>query len=158
LIIFYVRRDLTYGVKKIINIDLINIKSNLISLNFENCLSYRVLTIFRQSNFIYYFLNLDYKLTEFLLIILFSPRAIFNSINEERLDFIFNNLSQLHYSIKNLTLICEPKNFKNRTKITNGIIDARNSLISAYTNEFLSRSHDIIYRCRTDNVDIKIKK
>jgi hypothetical protein len=57
-----------------------------------------------------------------------------------------------------LTLICESKNFKNRIKITNGIVNARNSLTSAYTNEFLSRSYDIVYRYRTDNVNVKIKK
>jgi hypothetical protein len=47
LIIFHARRDLTYGIKKVINVDLINIKPNLISLNFKNCLSCRILTIFR---------------------------------------------------------------------------------------------------------------
>jgi predicted transport protein len=93
-----------------------------------------------------------------LLIILFSPKAIFNSVSEEGLDLISNNFSQLHYSIKNLTLMCEPKSFKNRVEITDGIINVRNSLIFAYTNKFLSRSHNIAYRCGTDNVDVKVKK
>jgi hypothetical protein len=106
----------------------------------------------------YYFLNLDHKLTELLLIVLFSLKAIFNSVGEERLDFIFNNLSQFHYSIKNLTLMCKSISFRNRTEITNGIVNARNSLTSAYTNEFLSRSYDIICRCRTDDIDVEVKK
>jgi hypothetical protein len=89
---------------------------------------------------------------------LFSPKAILNNVSEERLDLIFNNLSQLYYSIKNLTLIYKSKSFKNRTKVTDNIINARNNLISAYTNEFLSRSHDITYKYGTDNVDIKVKK
>jgi hypothetical protein len=158
LIISYAYRDLTYNIKKIISVDLINIESNFIFINLKNCLSCRVFAIFRQSDFMYYFLNLDYKLTEFLLIVLFSPRAIFNSVGEERLDFIFNSLSQFYYSIKNLTLICESKNFRNRIEITNGIVNARNRLISAYTNEFLSRNHDVTCRCRTDNVDVEVKK
>jgi hypothetical protein len=53
----------------------------------------------------YYFFNLDYELTELLLIILFSPKVILNSVGKERLDLVSNNLSQLYYSIKNLTLI-----------------------------------------------------
>jgi hypothetical protein len=158
LMISHARRDFAYGIKKIIGIDLINIKFSLIFLNFKNCLSCRVLTIFRQSYFMHYFLNLDHELTEFLLIMLFSPKAILNNISKEKLDFIFNNLSQLYYSIKNLTLICEPKNFKNRVKITNGIVNARNRLISAHTNEFLSRSHDIAYRYKIDDINIKVKK
>jgi hypothetical protein len=87
-----------------------------------------------------------------------SLKIIFNSINEERLDFISNNLSQFHYSIKNLTLICKSKNFKNRIKITNNIVNARNRLTSAHTNEFLSRNYNITYRCRTDNINIEVKK
>jgi hypothetical protein len=158
LIIFHARRDLAYDIKKIINIDLINIESSLIFSSLENCLSCRVFAIFRQSYFIYYFLNLDHELTEFLLIMLFSLKAIFNSINKEGLDFIFNNLSQLYYSIKNLILMCESKNFRNRVKITDNIVNARNRLIFAYTNEFLSRNYNIIYRCRTDNINIKVKK
>jgi hypothetical protein len=47
LIISHTRRDLAYGIKKIIDVDLINIKSSLISPNLENCLSCRVLAIFR---------------------------------------------------------------------------------------------------------------
>jgi hypothetical protein len=93
LIISYTRRDLTYGIKKVIGIDLINIKFNLIFLSLENYLSCRIFAIFRQSNFIYYFLNLDHELTELLLIILFSLRAIFNNISKKRLDLIFNSLS-----------------------------------------------------------------
>jgi hypothetical protein len=54
--------------------------------------------------------------------------------------------------------MCESKSFKNRIEITNGIVNARNSLTSAYTNEFLSRSRNITYRYGTDNVDIKMKK
>jgi hypothetical protein len=106
----------------------------------------------------YYFLNLDYKLIELLLIMLFSPKAIFNSVSKERLDFVSNSLSQLYYSIKNLTLMCKPKSFKNRIKITDSIVNARNRLISAYTNEFLSRNHDIIYRCRINDINVKVKK
>jgi hypothetical protein len=87
-----------------------------------------------------------------------SPKAIFNSIIKERLDFVFNSLSQFYHSVKNLTLIYKPKSFKNRAKITNGIINARNSLTFAYTNKFLSRSHNITCRCGTDNINIKIKK
>jgi hypothetical protein len=90
--------------------------------------------------------------------VLFSLRAIFNNINKEGLDFVSNNLSQFYYLIKNLTLMCEPKSFKNRIEITNNIVNARNKLTSAHTNEFLSRNHDIAYRCRIDNVNIKIKK
>jgi hypothetical protein len=90
--------------------------------------------------------------------VLSSPRAIFNSVGKERLDLISNNLSQLYHSIKNLTLMYESKNFKNRAKITDGIVNARNKLISAYTNEFLSRSYDVTCRCRTDDVDVKVKK
>jgi hypothetical protein len=158
LIIFYARRDLAYGIKKIINIDLINIKPSLIFLSLENYLSCCIFAIFRQSNFIYYFLNLDYELTELLLIILFSLKAIFNNVSKEKLDLISNNLSQLYYSIKNLTLICKSKSFKNRVKITNGIVNARNKLISVYTNEFLSRSHNVTYRYKTNNVNVKVKK
>jgi hypothetical protein len=158
LIISHTRRDLAYGIKKVINIDLINIELSLIFLSLENCLSCRVLTIFRQSYFIYYFLNLDYELTELLLIILFSLKAIFNSVNKERLDLIFNSLSQFYYSIKNLTLIYKSKSFRNRVKITDSIVNARNRLISAYTNEFLSRNHNITCRYKTDNIDIKVKK
>jgi hypothetical protein len=106
----------------------------------------------------HYFLNLDYKLTELLLIMLFSPKAIFNNVNKKRLDFIFNSLSQFHHSIKNLTLIYKSKSFKNRAKITDNIVNARNKLISAHTNEFLSRNHDITYRYRTDNINVKMKK
>jgi hypothetical protein len=158
LIISHICRDLTYGIKKIVSINLINIESSLIFLSLKNCLSCRVLTIFRQSNFIHHFLNLDYKLTELLLIMLFSPKAIFNSVNKERLDFISNNFSQFYYSIKNLTLIYEPKSFKNRVKVTDNIINARNSLISAHTNKFLSRNHDIACKCGTDDINIKMKK
>jgi hypothetical protein len=158
LIISYARRDFTYSIKKIVSIDLINIKSNLIFLSLENCLSCYILTIFRQSDFMYHFFNLDHKLTEFLLIILFSLKVIFNSINEEKLDFISNSLSQFHYSIKNLTLMCKLKSFRNRIEVTNNIVNARNKLISAYTNKFLSRSHNITYRCRTDNINVKVKK
>jgi hypothetical protein len=158
LIISHICRDLAYGIKKVVNVDLINIESSLIFLSLENYLSCYVFAIFRQSDFMHHFLNLDYKLTEFLLIILFSLRAILNSVNKEGLDFISNSLSQLYHSIKNLTLICESKSFKNRAEITDSIINARNSLISAYTNEFLSRSHDIAYRYGIDNIDVKVKK
>jgi hypothetical protein len=106
----------------------------------------------------YYFLNLDYKLIELLLIVLSSPRIIFNSVGEEGLNFVFNSLSQVYHSIKNLTLMCESKSFRNRAEITDGIVNARNRLISAHTNEFLFRSHDIVCRCRIDNIDIKVKK
>jgi hypothetical protein len=158
LIISYARRDLAYGIKKVISIDLINIEPSLIFLSLENCFSCRVFAIFRQFNFIHYFLNLDHELTEFLLIILFSPRAILNNINEKRLNLISNNLSQFYYSIKNLTLICKSKIFRNRAKITDGIVNARNRLISAHTNEFLSRSHNVACRYRTDNINVKVKK
>jgi hypothetical protein len=47
LIIFYVYRDFTYNVKKIIGIDLINIGLSLIFLSLKNCLSCRVFAIFR---------------------------------------------------------------------------------------------------------------
>jgi hypothetical protein len=106
----------------------------------------------------HHFLNLDHELTELLLIVLSSPRAILNSIGKERLDFVSNSLSQLYHSIKNLTLMCEPKSFRNRAKITDGIVNARNRLIFAHTNEFLSRSHDVAYRCRTDDIDVEVKK
>jgi hypothetical protein len=89
---------------------------------------------------------------------LFSLKAIFNSVSKEGLDFISNSFSQFYHSIKNLTLVYESKSFKNRAKITDGIINARNSLIFAYTNEFLSRSHNIAYKCRIDNVNIEVKK
>jgi hypothetical protein len=106
----------------------------------------------------YHFLNLNYELTEFLLIMLFSPKTILNNVNKEGLDFVSNNLSQFYHSIKNLTLIYKSKNFRNRIEITNGIINARNRLTSAYTNEFLSRSHNVVYKCRTDDINIEIKK
>jgi hypothetical protein len=95
----------------------------------------------------YYFLNLDYELIELLLIVLSSLRAIFNSVGEERLDFISNSLSQFYHSIKNLTLMYKSKSFRNRVKITDSIVNARNRLISAYTNKFLSRSYDVVCRC-----------
>jgi hypothetical protein len=158
LIISYARRDFAYGIKKVVNVDFIDIEPSFIFLNFENCLSCRVFAIFRQSYFMYYFLNLDHELIEFLLIILFSLKAIFNSVSEKGLDLIFNNLSQFYHSIKNLTLICESKNFRNRIKITDSIVNARNRLISAHTNEFLSRSHNVACKCKTDNVNIKMKK
>jgi hypothetical protein len=47
LMISYARRDLAYSVKKVINIDFINIKFSFIFLSLENCLSCRVFTIFR---------------------------------------------------------------------------------------------------------------
>jgi hypothetical protein len=106
----------------------------------------------------HHFLNLDHELTELLLIMLFSPKAIFNNVSKERLDFISNSLSQLYHSIKNLTLMCELINFRNRVEVTDGIINARNSLIFAHTNEFLSRSHNVAYRCGTDDIDIEVKK
>jgi hypothetical protein len=158
LIISHTRRDFAYGIKKIINIDLINIEPSLIFPSFENYLSCRILTIFRQSDFIYYFLNLNYKLTELLLIMLSSPKAILNNISKKGLDLVSNSLSQFYHSIKNLTLICELKSFRNRVKITDSIVNARNRLISAYTNKFLSRSHNITCKCRTDNVNVKVKK
>jgi hypothetical protein len=87
-----------------------------------------------------------------------SPKAILNSVSKKRLNLIFNNLSQLHHSIKNLTLIYKSKNFRNRAEITNGIVNARNNLTSAHTNEFLSRNHNVTYKCGTDNVNVEIKK
>ena len=158
LIISHARRDLAYGIKKIVNVDLINIESNLFFLSLENCLSCCVLAIFRQSDLMHYFFNLNYELTELLLIMLFSPKTILNNVSKERLDFVSNSLSQFYHSIKNLTLICKLKSFKNRIKVTNGIVNARNRLISAHTNKFLSRSHDVTYKCKTDNINIKVKK
>jgi hypothetical protein len=106
----------------------------------------------------YHFLNLDYKLTELLLIMLSSPKVIFNNINKKGLDLIFNSLSQFHHSVKNLTLIYKSKSFKNCAEVTNNIFNARNSSTFVQTNKFLSRNHDIAYKCGTDNVNIEMKK
>jgi hypothetical protein len=47
LIISHTRRDFTYGIKKVISVDFIDIESNFIFLSLENCLSCRILAIFR---------------------------------------------------------------------------------------------------------------
>jgi hypothetical protein len=89
-----------------------------------------VLAVLTESHLCNDVLDCDYKLIKLLYIVLSPLRSVFYSIFVECFNFVSDDILYLHQLIKNLLLMNETFDLKNRSEIFDSFFDRNNKNIA----------------------------